>query len=35
MRPQLKNYQSMILLVDRWVELAAELSTLRLPRDRT
>ena len=31
MRPQLKTYQSMILLVDRRVELATELSTLRLP----
>jgi hypothetical protein len=34
MRRQLKNYQSMKLLVDRWVELATELSNLRLARDR-
>jgi hypothetical protein len=31
----LKNYESMKLLVDRWIELATELSNLRLKRDRT
>jgi hypothetical protein len=34
-RKQLKNYESMKLLVDRWVELATELSNLRIKRDRT
>jgi|ERR1039458_5482653 hypothetical protein len=33
-RKQLKNYESMKLLVDRWVELATERSNLRLKRDR-
>ena len=34
-RRQLNNYQSMKLLVDRWIELATQLSNLRLKRDRT
>jgi hypothetical protein len=34
-RKQLKNYEKMKLLVDRWIELATELSNLRLKRDRT
>ena len=34
-RKQLKNYESMKLLVDRWVELATELSNLRIKRDRS
>jgi hypothetical protein len=34
-RKQLKNYERMKLLVDRWVELATELSNLRIKRDRT
>ena len=33
-RKQLKNYESMKLLVGRWIELATELSNLRLKRDR-
>src|ERR1035438_10650458 len=33
-RQQLKNYERMKLLVDRWIELATELSNLRLKRDR-
>ena len=31
---QLKNYQTLKLLVDQWIELATELSNLRLARDR-
>ena len=34
-RKQLKNYETMKLLVDRWVELATELSNLRIKRDRS
>jgi len=34
-RKQLKNYERMKLLVDRWIDLATELSNLRLTRDRT
>ena len=33
-RKQLKNYESMKMLIDRWIELATELSNLRLTRDR-
>jgi len=33
-RRQLKNYQRMKTLVERWVDLAAELSTLRLTKAR-
>jgi hypothetical protein len=33
-RKQLKNYERMKLLVDRWIELSTELSNLRLTRDR-
>jgi hypothetical protein len=33
-RRQLKNYQRMKTLVERWVDLAIELSTLRLTKDR-
>lgn len=29
-RKQLKNYEKMKLLMDRWIDLATELSTLRL-----
>jgi hypothetical protein len=32
-RKQLKNYERMKLLTDRWIELATELSTLRLTKD--
>ena len=31
---QLKNYERMKELVDRWIDLATELSNLRLVRDR-
>jgi hypothetical protein len=34
-RKQLKNYERMKLLVDRWIDLSTELSNLRLTRDRT
>jgi uncharacterized protein DUF6788 len=34
-RKQLKNYERMKLLVDRWIDLSIELSNLRLTRDRT
>jgi hypothetical protein len=34
-RHQLKNYEAMKRLVDRWVGLAIELSNLRLTKDRT
>ncbi|MHB1743465.1 MAG: DUF6788 family protein [Acidobacteriaceae bacterium] len=34
-RKQLKNYENMKMLVDRWIDLATELSNLRLKRDRT
>jgi len=33
-RRQLKNYEAMKRLVDRWVDLAIELSNLRLTKDR-
>src|ERR1035437_9679508 len=33
-RRELKNYESMKLLVDTWIELATELSNFRLKRDR-
>jgi hypothetical protein len=33
MRKQLKNYERMKLLMDNWIELATELSTLRLNKD--
>lgn len=33
-RQQLKNYQQMKELVDRWIDLATELSNLRLARER-
>ena len=32
-RKQLKNYERMKLLMDRWIELATELSTLRLTNE--
>ena len=32
-RKQLKNYQRMKLLMERWIDLATELSTLRLTRE--
>ena len=31
-RKQLKNYERMKLLMDRWIELATELSTLRIAK---
>jgi hypothetical protein len=34
-RKQLKNYESMRKLVDLWIDLATELSILRLDRNRT
>jgi hypothetical protein len=33
-RKQLKNYERMKLLVDRWIDLAIELSNIRLTRNR-
>jgi len=33
-RKQLKNYQRMKLLIERWIDLATELSILRLTQDR-
>ena len=33
-RRQLKNYQRMKMLVERWVDLATELATLRLTKER-
>ncbi len=32
-RKQLKNYERMKLLIDRWIDLATELSTLRLNKN--
>jgi hypothetical protein len=32
-RKQLKNYERMKLLTDRWIDLATELSTLRLNKE--
>lgn len=32
-RKQLKNYERMKLLMDRWIELATELSNLRLVKE--
>jgi hypothetical protein len=32
-RKQLKNYERMKLLTERWIDLAMELSTLRLTKD--
>src|ERR1700692_598468 len=34
-RKQLKNYETMKMLVDQWIDLATELSNLRLTRNRT
>jgi hypothetical protein len=34
-RKQLKNYETMKLLMDRWIDLATELSNLRFTRDKT
>ena len=34
-RRELKNYEVMKTLVDRWIEMATELSTLRLANKRT
>ena len=34
-RKQLKNYERMKLLVDRWIDLATELSILRLTQNRS
>jgi len=33
-RKQLKNYERMKLLMDRWIELATELSILRLVKEK-
>jgi hypothetical protein len=33
-RKQLKNYEKLKTLMDRWIDLATELSNLRLKRDR-
>ena len=33
-RKQLKNYERMKLLMERWIELATELSTLRLVKEK-
>ena len=33
MRKQLKNYERMELLMQRWINLAMELPTLRLIKD--
>jgi hypothetical protein len=32
-RKQLKNYERMKVLMDRWIDLATELSTLRLNKE--
>ena len=32
-RKQLKTYEKMKLLIERWVDLATELSTLRLSKE--
>lgn len=32
-RKQLKNYERMKLLIDRWIDLATELSNLRLAKE--
>ncbi len=34
-RKELKNYETMKTLVDRWIDLATELSNLRLANKRT
>ena len=34
-RKQLKNYEKLKTLMDRWIDLATELSNLRLMRDQT
>jgi hypothetical protein len=34
-RKQIKNYQQMKELVDRWIDLATELSNIRLARERS
>ena len=34
-RRELKNYEEMKTLVDRWIEMATELSTLRLANKHT
>ena len=33
-RKQLKNYERMKLLMDRWIDLATELSNLRLAKEK-
>lgn len=33
-RKQLKNYERMKLLMDRWIDLATELSNLRLTKEK-
>ena len=33
-RKQLKNYEKLKTLIDRWIDLATELSNLRLKRDQ-
>ena len=33
-RKQLKNYERMKLLIDRWIDLATELSNLRLAKEK-
>ena len=33
MRKQLKNYQRMKLLMEKWIDLAIELSILRLAKE--
>ena len=34
-RKELKNYDAMKMLVDRWIDLATELSSLRLANKRS
>jgi hypothetical protein len=34
-RKQLKNYEKLKALMGRWIDLATELSNLRLKRDQT
>jgi hypothetical protein len=34
-RKQLKNYEKLKALMDRWIDLATDLSNLRLKRDQT
>jgi hypothetical protein len=34
-RKQLKNYERMKMLVDKWIDLSTELSNLRITQNRT